>query len=99
PIYLAAGGPRAARLAGELADGLITTAPKHETVQAFEAAGGRGKPKYGQVTVCWAKSEESAKRTALKWWPTAAMKGELSQELPLPAHFELATQKVTEDDM
>jgi len=99
PIYLAAGGTRSAKLAGEIGDGLISTSPKPETVKAFEAAAGHGKPKYGQLTVCWAKSEEAAKRTALKWWPTAAMRGELSQELPLPAHFEQATRHVTEDDM
>jgi len=27
------------------------------------------------------------------------MKGELSQELPLPGHFEQATKHVTEEDM
>jgi len=99
PIYLAAAGTRAAKLAGEIADGLITTSPKHATVDAFEAAGGRAKPRYGQMTVCWAKTEEAAQRTALKWWPTAGMKSELGQELPLPAHFEQASQKVTQEDM
>ena len=99
PIYLAAAGERAARLAGEIGDGLITTSPKSQTVAAFEAAGGQGRPKYGQATVCWAKDESQARRTALKWWPTAAIKGELSQELPIPGHFEQATKHVTEDDI
>jgi coenzyme F420-dependent glucose-6-phosphate dehydrogenase len=99
PIYVAAAGEKAARMAGEIGDGLITTAPKAETVKTFEDAGGRGKPKYGQVTVCWAKDKATARRMARRWWPTAAMKGELSQELPLPALFEDATQKVTEDDI
>jgi G6PDH family F420-dependent oxidoreductase len=99
PICMAAGGPEAATLAGVIADGLITTSPNPKLVHAFHGAGGRGKPTYGQLTVCWAESEAEARRTALKWWPTAALGGELGQELPLPAHFEQATEWVTEVDI
>jgi coenzyme F420-dependent glucose-6-phosphate dehydrogenase len=99
PIVVAASKPGAAELAGELGDGFVGTTPERELVEAFENAGGRGKPRYGQVTVCWAESEEQAKRTAHEWWPNAAVKGDLSQELPLPAHFEQASQNVTEDDV
>lgn len=38
-------------------------------------------------------------RTALEWWPNAALGGELSFELPLPRHFEQAAEVVTEDDI
>jgi hypothetical protein len=34
-------------------------------------------------------------QTAHKIWPTAALPGELGQELPTPAHFEQAVQLVT----
>jgi len=44
PIYLAAAGERAAKLAAEIGDGLITTSPKRATVDAFEAAGGAAGP-------------------------------------------------------
>ena len=47
-------------------------------------AGGAG-PRYGQLTVCWAASEEEALRSGLAWWPNAALNGELSQELPCRA--------------
>ncbi len=96
PIYVAAAGKRAARLAGRIGDGLIGVAPG-PVVGIFEEAGGSGKPKYGQVTVCYAESESEAKATALKWWPNAALEGELGQELPTPAHFEQATSWVDED--
>jgi coenzyme F420-dependent glucose-6-phosphate dehydrogenase len=98
PIMVAAGKPGAAELAGKQ-DGLIAVAPDHELVAAFEAAGGKGKPRYGQVTVCWAESEEEAKRTAHAWWPNAAIQGDLSQELPLPRHFEQAAEMVTAEDV
>jgi coenzyme F420-dependent glucose-6-phosphate dehydrogenase len=65
----------------------------------FKAAGGSGKPSYGQVTVCWAQDEALARQIAYKYWPTAAIRGELSQELPTPAHFEQAAKMVREGDV
>ncbi len=99
PILVAASGPRAAELAGRIGDGLITTAPDPQVLERFAAAGGAGKPRYGQVTVCWARDEASARRTAHEWWPNAAVPGELSQELPTPAFFEQAAQRVTEEQI
>jgi coenzyme F420-dependent glucose-6-phosphate dehydrogenase len=98
PIMVAGSKPGAAELAGSQ-DGFIGVSPERELLEAFEAAGGKNKPRFGQVTVCWAKTEEEAKRTAHEWWPNAAIKGDLSQELPLPAHFEQAAEMVDEDDV
>jgi coenzyme F420-dependent glucose-6-phosphate dehydrogenase len=99
PILMAASGPRAAEAAGRIADGLVTTTPDAELLKRFEAAGGSGKPSYGQLTVCWAQDEALARRTAYEYWPTAAVKGELTQELPTPAHFEQAAKMVREEDV
>jgi coenzyme F420-dependent glucose-6-phosphate dehydrogenase len=97
PIYVAASKPNAAELAGRVGDGLISVAPDAELVERFEEAGGEGKPKLGQVTVCFAESEGEARRTAHEWWPNAGLKGDLSQELALPRHFEDAVELVSED--
>jgi G6PDH family F420-dependent oxidoreductase len=97
PIMVAAAGSKAAELAGRVGDGFVGTSPEAETIQAFEQAGGRGKPRFGQMTVCWAEDEASARKTALEFWPTGAIPGELGQELPMPAHFEQAAQLVTEE--
>jgi coenzyme F420-dependent glucose-6-phosphate dehydrogenase len=99
PIFMAASGPRAAETAGRIADGLITTAPEADLLKRFEGEGGTGKPSYGQLTVCWAQDEASARRMAFEYWPTAAIRGELTQELPTPAHFEQATKMVREADV
>jgi len=96
-IMVAASGENAAQLAGRLGDGLIGTSPNKETLQAFDKAGGTGKPRYGQLTVCWAETEEAAVKTALEIWPNSGVPGQLSQELALPAFFEQAAQLVTED--
>ena len=99
PIAVAAGAPLSARLAGELGDAFVGVAPDAELIRRFEQAGGEGKPRYGQVTVCWAESEEEAKRTAYEVWPNAGIAGDLPWELPLPMHFEQAATMITADDV
>ncbi len=99
PLYVAAGGPKSAELAARVGDGLIGTDSDAELIRKFDAAGGKGKPRYGEVTVCWAKDEKSARKTAHERWPTAAMESSLAWELPLPAHFEAVAQLVTEDQV
>ncbi len=69
PIAVAAAQPTAAKLAGSLGDAFIGVSPEAEIVQEFESAGGSGKPRYGQLTVCYADSEDEAKRIALEIWP------------------------------
>jgi G6PDH family F420-dependent oxidoreductase len=99
PIHVAGSGPRAARLAGELGDGFIGTSPEKELLDAFDGArrGGKRRPHYGQLTVCWARDEAEARRTAHRMWPTAAIPGEAGQELPNPKHYEQLARIVTED--
>jgi G6PDH family F420-dependent oxidoreductase len=97
PILLAAGGPRSAKLAAQIGDGLIATGPEADMVRAFDDEGGRGKPRYGSVTVCWARDMKTARKTAHRIWPTVAMESSLSWELPLPQHFEDVAKLVTED--
>ena len=79
-MYLAAGGPRSAELAGRVADGMIGVVPDHRAVEAFETAGGHGKPRLGQVHVCWAEDEAEARRTAARYWPRAALGGGARRE-------------------
>ena len=96
-VMVAAGGPEAAELAGEVGDGLVTTAPDAELVETFQQAGGRDKERFAQVTVCWAEKEDDAVETALRVWPNAGLRGTLAQELPLPSHFEQAAEMVTRE--
>ena len=95
PIYIAAAGQQAAKLAARLGDGLICSAPSAESVAAFEAGGGAGKPRYGQLTVCWARSEDEAVRTAHEYWPISGLEGQFKNELPRPLYLEQASKPVT----
>jgi G6PDH family F420-dependent oxidoreductase len=98
-IVIAAAGPDSARVAAEHGEGLIVTSPDPEVLDAFRSSGGADKPVYGQVTVCWAASEDEAKKTAHRIWPNAGVPGDLSQELALPRHFEQASSLVTPESM
>jgi coenzyme F420-dependent glucose-6-phosphate dehydrogenase len=97
PIHVAASGPRAAKVASKIGDGLIATGPEKELLATFDRGGKHGRPKYGQLTVCWSRDEARARKTALRMWPTAAIPGESGQELPNPKHFEQLAKIVTED--
>jgi len=97
PIMVATAGERATELAGRIGDGMYGLVPDPEVIKHFENAGGRDKPRIGQVHVCWAESEQAARRTALEYWPNAVTSGNLPWELPLPSHFEAATEWADED--
>ena len=98
PIYVAASGELPRSLQPISATAWSRSGRARRSVKAYRAAGGTG-PRYGQIHVCWAPTDAEARRVGREWWPNAAVPGELSQELPLPRHFEQATQDVTEDDV
>ena len=98
-VMVAASGPESASMAGQIGDGMITTAPKAELVDAFHEDGGDGKPTYGQMTICWAPTVEEGTKTLHEIWGANGVPGDLSQELALPMHFEQAAKLVTPESM
>jgi coenzyme F420-dependent glucose-6-phosphate dehydrogenase len=98
-VMIAAAGPKSAEIAGRIGDGLINTKPDAKVVETFRKAGGGDKPRYGQITVCWAESREEAIDTAYKIWPNGGLKGDLSQELRTVKHFENAIEMVSKEDI
>jgi G6PDH family F420-dependent oxidoreductase len=99
PIVVSGFGEHAIRMAAEIGDGYFNTAPDADAVELFRASGGEGKPCYGKLDVALADSPAAARRLAHETWPTSGLVGELSQVLPLPAHFEAAVSTVSEDDV
>jgi coenzyme F420-dependent glucose-6-phosphate dehydrogenase len=98
-IAVAAMQPQAAELAGRIGDSLVNVAPKSEIFAKFDEGGGKGKPRYGQITACYAKSKDEAKETAFKVWPNALVEGSASQELPLPSDFEQLVEGRSPDEL
>jgi len=99
PIFIAASGPKSAEMAGRIGDGLISTAPEAKVVESFDKTGGDSKPRYGQLTVCWAKTSDEAVDTVYKIWPNSGLKGELNSELRTVKHFEQVTAMVQKEDL
>lgn len=98
PVLVSAFGPKAADVAARVADGLVSTSPDAETVDRYRSQGGSG-PAQAGIKVCWAADEAAARRTAHQLWANSGLPGQLAQELPMPAHFEQASQLVTEDQI
>ncbi|MEU5863049.1 MULTISPECIES: TIGR03557 family F420-dependent LLM class oxidoreductase [unclassified Nonomuraea] len=98
PILMSGFGEKSTTLAGRLADGYISTAPDAGSVTMFREAGGGDKPALGGLKACYAADEATARKTVHRLWPTQGIKGEASQLLPLPRHFEQLAESVTEDE-
>lgn len=98
-ILVAAAGPKSARLAAEIGDGLIGTDPQPELVEAFRQAGGGRRPIYGQLAVCWAETEERAREIAHRAWPLAGVPGPVRSELRRPKEFAAVCSLVTPDQV
>ncbi|MEV7965883.1 LLM class F420-dependent oxidoreductase [Sphaerisporangium sp. NPDC088356] len=98
PVYISGFGDKSVELAGRIADGYICTGPAAELVEKFHSSGGQGKPVQGGLKVCYAEDEAQARKTVHRLWPTQGIKGEASQLLPLPRHFEQLAEMVSEED-
>ena len=96
PVAIAASGERSVSVAAEIGDALVAVAPQDDLVDNYRRAGGKG-PTYAEVNVCWAETEEDARRTVYEYWPVAGFKGQLMQELALPSQFESGAEMVDED--
>jgi coenzyme F420-dependent glucose-6-phosphate dehydrogenase len=91
-------GPQTAKWAADNGDGLWCSGPKGDIVDAYEDAGGEG-PKWTQMHVCYADSEDEAIDTVHEYWPNGSLPGELAQVLPTPAHFDQAAELVGREDV
>ena len=98
PIMMSGFGPKATDVAARVADGYISTSPDRELVQRYVEHGGNG-PKAAGVKVCWGEDEDQCAKLAHTLWRTSGVPGELSQELPMPAHFDQASQLVSEESV
>lgn len=99
PIVVAGSSKKSAELAGRIGDGFFGVRPSALHVDTFEAAGGAGKPRIAQIHVCWAETEDDARRTVNHWWPNGALKGAASTELSHPKDFAAVLSLASSDDI
>lgn len=99
PIGIAVSGPASCALAGAHADAMIAVEPEAELGEQFDAAGGTGKPRIGQVAVSFDRDEAAARKRALEQFRWFTGGWEVMAELPGPDHFAAASQSVREEDV
>lgn len=99
PIGIAVSGQQSCTLAGTKADLMIATEPKPELGEMFDAAGGSGKPRVGQIAVCYDTDRETAVQRAHDQFRWFGLGWKVNADLPGPSSFEAATQFVTPDQV
>ena len=98
PILVAAGGPQAARLAAEKADGLVAAESDGDLVSAYAEAGGEG-PRYVELSMCWAPSDEDALELLHRYSRWSGLGWSVLAELATPKAFASASQSVRPEDL
>lgn len=99
PLGIAVSGGRSCALAGRLADLVIATEPKGELLSEFDRHGGAGKPRVGQVPVCYDPDRDAAIDRAHDQFRWSLGGWKVNSELPGPAAFDQATQFVRKEDI
>ena len=99
PIGIAVSGKQSCRIAGELGDVMIAVEPKPELGEHFDAAGGAGKPRIGQMPICFDPDRDAAVQRAHALFRWFGFGWKVNAELPGPAAFDAAAQFVTPDDV
>jgi G6PDH family F420-dependent oxidoreductase len=99
PIGIAVSGPDSCRLAGGKADLMVAVEPKAELGEMFDAAGGTGKPRVGQIALAYDADRDAAIRRAHEQFRWFGLGWKVNADLPNPDSFDSATQFVTPDDV
>lgn len=99
PIGLAVSGPRSCRLAGRKADLAIAVEPDAGLLEDFDRHGGSGKPRVGQVPVCYDPDPDAAEARAHEQFRWFGGGWKVNAELPGPAAFAAATGFVKPRDV
>ena len=95
PIGIAVSGPDSCRLAGQQGDIMIAVTPEAELGEMFDAAGGQGKPRVGQVAISYDQDRDAAVRRAHEEFRWFGLGWKVNADLPNPESFKAATQFVS----
>jgi G6PDH family F420-dependent oxidoreductase len=99
PLGVAVSGEQSCAIAGRHADLVIATEPRPDLLESFDRHGGAGKPRVGQLPVCYDPDRDAAIARAhgeFRWFGSG---WKVNAELPHPDSFAAATRFVTEDDV
>ena len=99
PIGIAVSGEQSCTLAGRHADLMIAVEPKPELGEMFDAAGGAGKPRVGQIALSYDPDRETAVQRAHEQFRWFGLGWKVNADLPNPESFDAATALVTPEQV
>ena len=97
PVGIAVSGESSCRLAGHKADLMIAVEPDAELGEMFDAEGGEGKPRVGQLALAYDADRDRAVARAHEQFRWFGLGWKVNADLPNPESFDSATQFVTPD--
>jgi alkanesulfonate monooxygenase SsuD/methylene tetrahydromethanopterin reductase-like flavin-dependent oxidoreductase (luciferase family) len=98
-IGVAVSGAQSCELAGGRADLMIAVEPDASLGEKFDAAGGAGKPRVGQMPISFGTDKGAAVTRAHSLFRWFGLGWKVNAELPGPPAFDAASQFVREDDV
>jgi G6PDH family F420-dependent oxidoreductase len=99
PIGIAVSGEQSCTLAGRHADLMIAVEPKPELGEMFDAAGGSGKARVGQIALSYDPDRDAAIERAHAQFRWFGLGWKVNADLPNPESFDAATAFVTPDQV
>lgn len=99
PLGIAVSGAQSCAIAGAKGDAMIAVEPEASLGEQFDAAGGQGKPRIGQVPICWGPDKDEAIAIAHDQFRWFAGGWKVNAELPSTAGFAAASQFVRPQDV
>jgi G6PDH family F420-dependent oxidoreductase len=99
PIGIAVSGADSCQLAGRHGDYMIAVEPNKDLGQMFDRHGGQGKPRVGQLPVCYDADRDTAVKRAHAQFRWFGGTWKVNSELPGPAAFAAASQFVRPEDV
>jgi G6PDH family F420-dependent oxidoreductase len=98
-IGIAVSGEQSCALAGRYADAMIAVEPDPDLGAKFDAAGGTGKPRIGQVPISWDRDRQVSIDRAHDQFRWFGGGWKVNAEIPGTAGFAAASQFVRKDDI
>jgi G6PDH family F420-dependent oxidoreductase len=99
PIGVAVSGRSSCELAGRHGDLMIAVQPEAHLGEMFDEAGGAGKPRYGQVPLCYDADEGAAVKRAHDQFRWFGGGWKVNADIPGVKGFDAASQFVRMDDI
>jgi G6PDH family F420-dependent oxidoreductase len=99
PIGIAVSGRQSCELAGKHADLMVAIEPKPELGEMFDAAGGTGKARVGQIALSYDADRETAVQRAHEQFRWFGLGWKVNADLPNPESFDAATAFVRPEDV